>query len=383
MSKYAAAAGIDGAAAPKLVWSRADRFKSTAFEDIAPSPGALSYLIKGVLARRGIAFMVGTSGAGKTFVALDWAIKVACGAKVMGRKTRQVGVVYVAAEDPDGVDLRIHAFKRKNPRSSYTPFRAIKHPVNLLLDEDVEDLIAEIRDIEAIFREDGFDLGLIVFDTFSACLPGGEENTSKDGSLALGNMGRIGREFGSLVTGIAHHGKDAAKGMRGWSGFHAGADNVITLEKDETTKDRTITLTKVKNGIDGERIGFMLDRQPLGLFDDDNEEAWSCIVRYDEAAPRNAKTRRRALSNEAEVLLRALGRLSDNGPHQDPPVSAQGVRPGTRAVRRDDLRLEAMGDGMQYPGESAKTFNTRFGRKLNELSANQRIRMLGDAIWLI
>lgn len=366
----------------QLVWSRDRAFKSIAFEDLAPRPSG--YLVKGILPTRGTAFIVGASQAGKSFVALDWFLKLAAGSTVMGKPAKQVGVVYVGAEDPEGLTLRIHAWKVKNPRGSYTPFRLIPRSLNLLDADDVAGLVAELGDAAAIFEAEGFRLGVICFDTLSRCIPGAEENSSQSMSSVVEALDQVGRHFDALAVALAHHGKDGAKGIRGWSGLNAASDATITVERDEAQPDaRTITLSKVKNGQDGAVFAFHLDRQPTGIFDEDTEELWSCVVGYDGLADAKVKKARRiALSAHAEMVLSAYGRLVDGNHWQSPPVDAPGVREGAKAVRRPDLSMEAATSGLQYgPDEKPEAYRQRFGRAVTELVRAKRLRVQGDAIW--
>lgn len=371
-------------APPRLVWDRERQFASEPFEDIEPK--AASWLIKGALPLKGTGFMVGASKAGKTFVALDWSIKLAAGAStVMQRKAKQVGVVYLGAEDPEGCRLRIKAFKAKRPRQTYTPFRLIPAKINLLDPDNVAAFVAEVRDIAAEYEERGHHLGLVVVDTFSRCIPGAEENSSEKMSLAVDGLDTIGRELDCLVLALAHHGKAGKEaGIRGWSGLDAASDATITVERDETNpSQRSITLSKVKNGQDGDAMSFTLERQNVGLFDEDGEEMWSCVVAYDYAEPAALKVskRRKAVSASGEIVLSALSRLIDRQLCQSPPALAEGVRAGTWAVRRADLSLEAGEIGLAFDGENPAAYRQRFGRAVTDLIAAKKIRVMGDAIW--
>jgi len=368
-----------------IQFERQRPFRSIPFAEIKPSTHA--YLIKGILPARGTGFLVGASKAGKTFVAIDWALRIACGAAtVMGRKAKQVGVVYIGAEDPGGVKARLEAWRRKWPRQSYTPFHLIEAAPNLLDEDSVQALQAEIDDIALTFQAEGHTLGLIVFDTLSRCIAGAEENSSERMSLAVQALDKVGRDSQALSLVVAHHGKDSTRGIRGWSGLDAASDATVTVERDEVTPElRRLTLSKVKNGADGDVVNFSLERQDIGLVDEDGEDIWSCIVRYEQApsgpAPKTA--RRKALSPQAEIVLAELGKLIDRGICQDPPASADGVRPGTKAVRRADLSLESATSGLHYDGEAQNAYRQRFGRALNELQRAKRVRVEGDAIWPI
>lgn len=365
-----------------LAFRRSSRYRLEPFDQIAPSTS--TYLVKGLYPRRGIAFIAGASKAGKTFVTLDHTLRIACGSTVMSRKAKHMGIVYVAAEDPEGCRLRLAAWKKRFPRESYTPFVLIGQPVDLKDPGSVDDLQGAIRDAAASFDDNGFELGAIVFDTLARCLPGADENSSADMGHALSAIEAFGNMFDCLAMVVAHHGKNAASGIRGWSGLGAAADAVVTVVRDEETRERTLTLDKVKNGPDGESIAFSLLPAPLGIFDEDGEEVWSCTVNYDGIADKVIKPARRvALKPYEEVMLSAIRWTTDNGPSQDVPTSIAGVRLGTRAVRRTDVysRLEAL--PFAEEGETAAAFQKRRSRAIAGLAAARRIRSEGDLMWLI
>lgn len=364
-----------------VVFQRRTRYRLERFDDIKFS--TQSYLVKDLLPRRGLAFYSGQSKAGKTFVCLDHCLKIASGAKVMGRKAKHMGIVYVAAEDPDGVRMRIDGWRQKYPRGSTTPFILIGQRVDLMDDASVDDLKGAIRDAVAQFDDDGFDLGAIVFDTLAQCIPGADENSSGDMGRALQVVQDFGDTFNTLSVVVAHHGKNAAAGIRGWSGLGAAADAVITVTRDEATKERTLTLDKVKNGKDGDVIAFTLAARVIGQ-DEDGDDIWTCTVNYEGPADKVPKSPRVvALKPAEEMLLSAVKWVVDNGSTQTPPATALGVREGTRAVRKQDVYARAADMGLTDDGEKYEAYKKRRQRALEALSAAKRVRIEGDLLWLI
>ncbi len=371
------------ATGPQLVFSRRSRYRLEPYTDILPSTS--SYLVKGMLPTTGIAFYAGASKAGKTFICLDHCLKLASGANVMGRRAKQVGVVYVAAEDPEGCRARITAWRTANPRESATPFILIGQPVDLNDADKVDDLKAAIRDASEAFDDMGFRLGMIVFDTLARCLPGGDENNSADMSRVLQTIETFGTDFECLTTIVAHHGKaGTSSGIRGWSGMTGAADAILTVERDEETQIRTVKLDKVKNGPDGDVVQFTLKRVLTGLIDEDGEESWSCVVTYDGPADVVSKPRRAvALTPEQEIMLTAIRYVVDNGATQAPPPSALGVREGTRAVRRSDVAERAKVIGLVSDEDKPDAARQRLHRALMGLQSKQRLRVEGDLIWMV
>lgn len=368
---------------PFRVVSQRPRFVIERFNEIQPSTS--TYLTKGLYPRRGIAFVSGQSKAGKTFVVLDHTLKIASGATVMGRRTKHMGVIYVAAEDAEGCRARVEAWRKRFQRESYTPFVLFDGGVDLADPSAVDDLREAIRNTVAEFNENDFDLGAVVFDTLAQCMPGSDENSSADMGLGLKAIQAISRDFDCLSMIVAHHGKNDALGIRGWSGLIGAADAIVSVKRDEEMPDhRTITLDKVKNGKDGDEIAFSLIAAPIGLIDEDGDEVWSCTVNYEGEADRlTPQKRNKALNDHESVTLEAIRWVIDNGTTQEAPPSALGVKVGTKCVRRADVSERAVVIGLRVEGEKDETYRQRLHRSLLGLKTKRRTRMEGDLIWLI
>ena len=132
------------------------------------------YIIKHLLGSTGMAVIYGEPGVGKTFFALWLALCVAAGFIFFGRRVRRCGVIYIAAEAGGSIENRAEAAKRGFDFPADMPFAAITSPINLCSnDADLERLVSVICLAEADF---GMPVGLIVIDTLSRVLAGGNEN---------------------------------------------------------------------------------------------------------------------------------------------------------------------------------------------------------------
>jgi hypothetical protein len=366
-----------------IEFSRESKFTFEPFETITPQ--AQPWRVKGVLPARGVAFLVGQSKAGKTFVALDATLRLAAGIpKVLGRKARQCGVVYVAAEDPNGCRSRVTAWRRNTRTAQYVPFEMIGQGFDLLNPEDVADLRASLAEARARFDERGIELGVIVLDTLSRVIPGVDENSSTDMSSAFTVLENLTRETGALVLVVAHFGKAGAeKGIRGWSGMDANSDATITVERNEEDRElRLITFAKVKNGVDGGQLAFRLEQVDLGIIDDDGDPLVSCVPVYQSLEAAARPKRVKALSNPEKVVLAAIKHVTDNGSTHPLPANVEGAKPSTKAVTREDIRHRALDAGLAQ-GDKASTVRMRFSRAIEGLSAAQKIRVEGELIWLL
>jgi len=228
-------------------------------------------LIKGLLDRGALSSIYGDSNTGKTFVALDMALHVAAGKPWNGRKTAHGLVAYVAAEGGGGAHKRIRAWHdRHKADPGQSRFALIPCPIDLRSAEgDAKALLDLIREEE---RRRGESTTLLVIDTLSRALAGGDENSSVDMGGFVKNIDRLRAALSAHVLLVHHTGKDAARGMRGWSGMRAAIDTEMEVA------DRTLSVTKQRDLEPIAGIKFRLEPCRVGA-DADGEPITTCTVR--------------------------------------------------------------------------------------------------------
>lgn len=247
---------------------KAPRFQFEPVHSFA-STTAAPWIVKGVLPQAGLAVIYGASGAGKSFAVLDIALAIARGAAWRGCKVRQGRVAYVAAEGAEGFRKRLAAYAQHHAIDlSTVPMAVLNGAPNLLEVKDAADLVIGVQ------AAGGAEV--IVIDTLAQTMPGGNENAGEDVGKALGHCKRIHEKTGALVILIHHSGKDQAKGARGWSGLRAACDAEIEVLRDDQGQ-RSLRLSKSKDGEDGLEWGFELQQVQLGI-DEDLDPITSCIV---------------------------------------------------------------------------------------------------------
>lgn len=180
------------AGAHKHGWGRitADSFKFDDGDDqeetaasrltfLSPSECAAAdprpYVVKGLIGERDVGCIVVAPGVGKSLLAPAIAYSVAQGVRVFGRRVRQGGVFYVAAEDAHGMRGRVTALR--NEHGDADKFKLVSG-VSDLLSEGSADFRA-LR--EAVKRDRP---SLVVIDTLAMAFPGLEENSAE-------GMGRV------------------------------------------------------------------------------------------------------------------------------------------------------------------------------------------------
>jgi hypothetical protein len=247
----------------RLYWLKFAEAAGKAYERAGAS------LIQGLIDALSMVIMYGASGSCKTFVMLDLAFHIAAGLDWHGRKTRKGLVAYIAAEGGRGILKRVAALKKKYEVEDVA-LAIIPCPINLLNSKpDLDALVALIREAEAYYGE---ACQMVVVDTLSRAISGGDENASTDMGGFVRNVDRL-REQTKAALAIVHHsGKDAARGARGHSLLRAATDTEIEIA------DRTLRVTKQRDIDPIKDVAFALEAVDLGK-DADGASLASCVVR--------------------------------------------------------------------------------------------------------
>ncbi len=228
-----------------------------------------AWLIKYVLGVGTLSAIVGASGSGKTFVAIDIAAHIARGIDWCGRKVTQGAVLYIAAEGGRGIIERFNAYaKRYNIDTKDVPLYVLPQSV------DLRSPTIDMPDLINIINSYKYEFALIIVDTLNCAMAGGDENAPADMGMLLVNCRRILSETGAHVMLLHHLGKDSRKGARGHSSLRAALDTEITAQINGHI---TLMLSKERDGRSGDRFGFELKEVELE-HDEDNEAINSCVV---------------------------------------------------------------------------------------------------------
>lgn len=340
-------------------------------------------IVKGLIPAHGLGFLAGPSQSLKTFLALDWSLRITRAEPILGHKTRACGVVYVAAEAPNGVRKRIEAWRTVNPKVVALPFELIPQAPDLRDPKQVEDLAAELRIAAAEMEANGHRLGLIVVDTLAASMPGADENGAVDMSTVLSNVADLSAAAGAFVLIVSHTGKDEGRGLRGWSGQFAGADCVVMLTREEGEPTRYGRVAKLKDGEDGERFAISLEKVSLG-FDQDGDEVTSGVIKYEDVADAPPKRRKSRPLNPGEtVVLTAVKHVTDHGETTSVPATVPGAKAWQKAVTRAAVKARAMTAGFASEDVKPETVRQQFHRSIQGLIAAGKIRVEGELVWLL
>jgi hypothetical protein len=282
---------------------------------------ASAYLVKGWLGAQQMSVVYAPSNVGKSFFCLDIAYCVAAGIPWQGCKVRGGPVLYLATEGGNAFRNRVYALQQEYGAPD-VPLAVRPSPVNLLNPE--ADLPALGRLCSEIEAEHG-KLALIVVDTLSRAIAGGNENGPEDMTAFIANVDAL-RDFTGAHVMIVHHtGKDTAQGARGHSSLRAATDTEIEIENDDGL--RTATATKQRDLEPKAPITFQLKVHEIGN-DDDGDAVTTCTIMAADPDLVEDKSIKRPHGKNQKLVKNAFQQLRGEGVGQPNPSGAGFPEPG-------------------------------------------------------
>ena len=333
-----------------------------------PTSGA--YLIKELIGAEQMGVLYGPPGVGKSFYALDLAMRIATGRQFGDRKIAQHWVLYVAAEGQSGFLKRIKACMQETFRGfDNPPLLLVPNAVNLREEQDVEMLTA-------LAREDHFGLqcGMVVIDTMARCFGGGNENDGADMAEYIAGAERLKQHTGATVMNVHHSGKDTSRGPRGHNSLVGASDFLIAMRRPDDAGALSAYVEKQKDGEAHYSLGFTLRKVCVGT-DEDGDVITSCVVDHMGQLPAGKSSGgRKGKTKTVLEALRAL--LSEQGADAS---DATGFP--IRAVPTDLLRRE-LWDRDLLGGGNEDSKKRAYMRILKDLQSKNAIVVKAGYVWL-
>lgn len=342
------------------------------FEEIEAQQDALDF-VQGVLTEQGASVVYGESNSGKTFFVTDLALCVAASKEWMGRRVEGGPVAYCVLEGGMGFRNRVSAWRTEhNMEDACIPFAAIPASINLLAaDADTPRLVQTIKAAE---ERAGAPFRLIVVDTLSRAMAGGNENAPEDMGALVRNMDLIREQTGAHLLFIHHSGKDASRGARGHSLLRAAVDTEIEVTSDEDAGTRCAKVVKQREMPKGMAFGFVLNVVEIG-HNRHAEPVTSCIVSpvaEDAPAPGRKKLTGHTLRAH-EILSDLIAASGQDG--------SAGAPAGCRSVPERWWRERFYERAM--PGAEQEAKKRAFRRAADHLVEHHRVGMGGGRVWAL
>lgn len=245
------------------------------------------WLIDPVMPAGGMVGLYGPPGAGKSFLAIDFAMAVATGRAWQGRPTKKGLVVYISAEGGAGIGKRVLAWLKANhvdPKDAKIAWLIESLPMT----EDSEGVAILLK---RLVDEVGEAPVLIIVDTLARCFDG-DENQQEDMNRFVAGVDLLRKELGCTVI-IVHHTRLEADRERGNTAFRGAADTMIAVTITGHN-EFSVSCNKQKDAEAFEELAFKL--LPV-------EDTESCVL----SNTQPAKAVRAEQAEKLLTVLRSLG----------------------------------------------------------------------------
>lgn len=203
------------------------------------------WIVEFLVARGMLGLFAGRPKAGKSLLMVDMLGSIALGETFLGRATRQMGVLYVAAEDSFGLVRERLRTRFGDERDA--PFHLLpadgSFDQSLRLDDDGTTLMRLAETIDTL------DVGIVVLDPMRE-LHAAKENDADEMAMLLRPLRQLAHEKNITII-LVHHknksGQDASTAVRGSSAITGSVDVVMTLDVNndddgDLTAGQTVTL---------------------------------------------------------------------------------------------------------------------------------------------
>ena len=233
--------------------------------EIVAERRTVRWLLPKVLEADVLALLAGRRGSFKSFIALDWALRIAL---------RGSPVVILSGEGA-GLDRRTDAWMRTHaPEADLAalPMLALERAVNL----SVRDVLVDVTNA---IDEANITPALILVDTFSKYSPGLDENSNAEVAQFLAGLSVELRErYGCTVLLVAHTGHGDQKRARGASALGANTDAEFIVERPEGTDTVTVSRSRYKDSPELPPLAYRTENIDLGRVDEEGARVTSLVL---------------------------------------------------------------------------------------------------------
>jgi len=326
-----------------------------------------SWLVDKMLGAGEMSAWYGPPGCGKGVIIEDMGLHIAAGLDWHGRAITRGAVFYIALERRKLVERRAIAFRKKYGLLDL-PF-AIAGGVYDFRDPATAEQIAKIcRQVEEATAE---SVVLIIVDTVSRALAGGDENSPKHMGALVMTAGLIQEKCPTAHLLWVHHIPHDGDRLRGHGALLGAVDTSVSVSSGG--KVRSARVVKANDSEEGECIAFTIESVEIAP-----DGTTAPIAVPADAPTSKAATSKRQLSDKAKLGMDGLTETLLN--HGKPAPQSFGLPNGMKAATLEQWRDELCSRNILDRDD--KNHWRDFSRIRDQLAARSMIGVRDDHVWL-
>jgi hypothetical protein len=235
--------------------------------DIVEENREPEWLLHRVIEAKVVAVLAGPRASFKSFIALDWAMRVAMGGQP----------VAILSGEGGGLGRRVKAWMQTFGGGSNLrdmPILALERPLNLNREEEMAMLVQAVDTANIRPR-------LVVVDTLSKFSAGMDENSNQEVAAYLSQVSRFLRErYEASVLIVAHSGHSDSERPRGASALMANPDSEFIVKRAAQPNTHVeVTRQRFKDTGELPNLAYEAEVVDLGAADRYGERLTSLVMR--------------------------------------------------------------------------------------------------------
>jgi hypothetical protein len=244
-------------------WEAADRRDKpkpplfVLYADLKEDDAIKSWLVHNMLGCGEMSATYGPPGGGKGVGVEDLGLHIAAGRPWHGRPVTRGAVVYVALERKKLVERRAIAFRKKHglPDLPFAIVGGIFDFRNRATAKQIADICKQVEE------QTGETVVLVIIDTVSRALAGGDENSPKDMGAIVTTSALLQEQTEAHVMWV-HHIPHESDRLRGHGALLGAVDTTVSVTR--SGKVRTMTVVKTNDSDEGENVSFIIESVEIG-----------------------------------------------------------------------------------------------------------------------
>jgi hypothetical protein len=324
------------------------------------------YLVKGLLLPKQISILAAPPNTGKSCIVAALLAKLAQGQPFAGQKVKRAAVLYVGAEDPDGIAIRADGHFATNEDKASSEFLVLDRAIDMSNRNIAQKFI---KDVKAYKRKVTANRLIIVFDTLTLSIGNSDENSAGDMTVVMANARELAQATGAHVMFVHHTSAADPKKARGSTALVGNPDTILVLKPVDKTRV-LMEVVKQRSMPKGDDTGWEIVIVEYGVDDDgdlvtnpradwiEDTSGWSVPV-----ASNKGKTTYNAKANE---VFRAICELE-----------AQARKQGSSFVFATKDIADLVAAPFDRAGMKPESLQKAVRETLNALVTEGRVKRIG------